>query len=172
MNQLWPRNPRKPALSLPRRRLLAGAGGPTAGRGVPRNHASEHGNAVGGFDEQFFPVWFEDVDLCQRLLENGGKIVYCPAARFRHSGAHSVGQLKFRDKQMFWYTKHAPLRTQAFFQRPSSDIALRNHRGNVVALACCRIRRSPSSTWRNTIGILGGDTKSEIVHEGLGSGVL
>jgi GT2 family glycosyltransferase len=59
--------------------------------------------SVGGFDEQFFPVWFEDVDLCKRLRENGGKIIYCPAARFRHSGGHSVGQLPFRDKQMFWY---------------------------------------------------------------------
>ncbi len=59
--------------------------------------------SVGGFDEQFFPVWFEDVDLCQRLLEHVGKIVYCPAARFRHSGGHSVGQLPFRDKQLFWY---------------------------------------------------------------------
>ena len=59
--------------------------------------------SVGGFDEQFFPVWFEDVDLCKRLLEHSGKIVYCPAARFHHSGGHSVGQLPFRDKQMFWY---------------------------------------------------------------------
>ena len=59
--------------------------------------------SVGGFDEQFFPVWFEDVDLCQRLLEHGGKIVYCPAAHFRHSGGHSVGQLPFRDQQLFWY---------------------------------------------------------------------
>ncbi|MGA3317371.1 MAG: glycosyltransferase family 2 protein [Candidatus Korobacteraceae bacterium] len=59
--------------------------------------------SVGGFDEQFFPVWFEDVDLCQRLLEHGGKIMHCPAARFRHSGGHSVGQLLFRDQQLFWY---------------------------------------------------------------------
>ncbi len=59
--------------------------------------------SVAGFDEQFFPVWFEDVDLCQRLLEHNGKILYCPSARFRHSGAHSVGQLPFRDKQLFWY---------------------------------------------------------------------
>jgi len=59
--------------------------------------------SVGGFDERFFPVWFEDVDLCQRLLEHGGKIVYCPAAHFHHSGGHSVGQLPFPDKQMFWY---------------------------------------------------------------------
>jgi GT2 family glycosyltransferase len=59
--------------------------------------------SIGGFDEQFFPVWFEDVDLCKRLLERHGKIMYCPAARFLHSGGHSVGQLPFRDKQMFWY---------------------------------------------------------------------
>ena len=61
-------------------------------------------NAIGGFDEQFFPVWFEDVDSCKRLLEHGGKIIYCPTARFRHSGAHSVSKLSFRDKQLFWYT--------------------------------------------------------------------
>lgn len=58
---------------------------------------------VGGFDEQFFPVWFEDVDLCKRLLDHGSRIFYCPQARFVHSGAHSVGQLSFRDKQLFWY---------------------------------------------------------------------
>jgi len=61
-------------------------------------------NDAGGFDEQFYPVWFEDVDLCKRLLDHGSKIVYCPAARFRHSGAHSVSQLSFREKQVFWYT--------------------------------------------------------------------
>jgi N-acetylglucosaminyl-diphospho-decaprenol L-rhamnosyltransferase len=60
-------------------------------------------DSVGGFDEQFFPVWFEDVDLCRRLLDRDSRIFYCPAARFHHSGAHSVGQLPFRDKQLFWY---------------------------------------------------------------------
>lgn len=58
---------------------------------------------AGGFDEQFFPVWFEDVDLCKRLLDQGGHIVYCPTARFRHAGAHSVGQMSFRNKQLYWY---------------------------------------------------------------------
>lgn len=58
---------------------------------------------VQGMDPAFYPVWFEDVDFCKRLLDQGAKIVYCPDARFRHSGAHSVGQLEFRDKQVFWY---------------------------------------------------------------------
>jgi N-acetylglucosaminyl-diphospho-decaprenol L-rhamnosyltransferase len=56
-----------------------------------------------GMDTQFFPVWFEDVDFCARLQEADAKVVYCPAARFQHAGAHSVGQLEFGDKQQFWY---------------------------------------------------------------------
>jgi len=60
--------------------------------------------AIGGMDTQFAPVWFEDVDFCKRLIDSGRKIVYCPAARFRHSGAHSVSKLNFAEKQLFWYT--------------------------------------------------------------------
>jgi hypothetical protein len=59
--------------------------------------------SVGGMDPDFYPVWFEDVDFCRRLLDGGATIMYCPNARFHHSGAHSVGQMEFRDKQMFWY---------------------------------------------------------------------
>ena len=58
---------------------------------------------IDGFDEQFFPIWFEDVDFCKRLRDRGQHIFYCPEARFRHSGAHSVGQLSFRARQIFWY---------------------------------------------------------------------
>jgi N-acetylglucosaminyl-diphospho-decaprenol L-rhamnosyltransferase len=64
-------------------------------------------DSVQGMDPRFYPVWFEDVDLCKRLLESEATIVYCPSARFHHSGAHSVGQMEFRDKQMFWYQNMA-----------------------------------------------------------------
>jgi GT2 family glycosyltransferase len=60
-------------------------------------------DSLGGMDTDFYPVWFEDVDFCARLLSSGGTIFYCPEARFRHSGAHSVGKLEFGDKQLFWY---------------------------------------------------------------------
>lgn len=73
--------------------------------------------SIGGFDEQFFPVWFEDVDLCKRLLDRAAKIFYCPAARFRHSGAHSVGQLSFREKQIFWYTNMLRYASKHFSKR-------------------------------------------------------
>jgi GT2 family glycosyltransferase len=64
---------------------------------------SEAWNSIEGMDADFSPVWFEDVDFCTRLLKARKRIFYCPKARFRHSGAHSVRQLVFRDKQMFWY---------------------------------------------------------------------
>jgi N-acetylglucosaminyl-diphospho-decaprenol L-rhamnosyltransferase len=58
---------------------------------------------IGGFDESFFPVWFEDVDFCRRLRAHDWKILFCPNARFAHSGGHSVNRLPIGDRQLFWY---------------------------------------------------------------------
>ncbi len=58
---------------------------------------------LGGFDESFIPVWFEDVDLCRRLRARNWRILYCPQARFAHSGGHSVNQVPLLDRQIFWY---------------------------------------------------------------------
>lgn len=58
---------------------------------------------VSGFDEDFFPVWFEDVDFCRRLRDHGWKIVYCPEAVFLHSGGHSVKKVPIRERQAYWY---------------------------------------------------------------------
>ena len=33
---------------------------------------------LGGFDEQFYPVWFEDVDFCRRAVDAGYRIEYVP----------------------------------------------------------------------------------------------
>lgn len=58
---------------------------------------------IQGMDESFFPVWFEDVDFCRRLRARGWTIMFCPAAVFRHAGGHSVSQMPFRQRQMYWY---------------------------------------------------------------------
>jgi N-acetylglucosaminyl-diphospho-decaprenol L-rhamnosyltransferase len=58
---------------------------------------------IGGFDEGFFPVWFEDVDFCKRLRNAGWRIRYSPDATFVHSGGHSVNALPFADRQSYWY---------------------------------------------------------------------
>jgi GT2 family glycosyltransferase len=49
---------------------------------------------AGGFDSRFVPAWFEDVDLSARLLREG-RILYWPAARFRHRGGGSSQALGY-----------------------------------------------------------------------------
>jgi GT2 family glycosyltransferase len=51
--------------------------------------------AVGGFDDAFFPAWFEDVDLARRLAERGDLLLYLPNALFRHRQGSSVGALGY-----------------------------------------------------------------------------
>jgi N-acetylglucosaminyl-diphospho-decaprenol L-rhamnosyltransferase len=102
LNQLWPRNPvNRRYRYLDADYSLQQEVEQPAGACVAV--ARTAWDRIGGFDEQFFPVWFEDVDFCKRLRDQGGRIFYCPEARFRHSGAHSVGQLSFRARQIFWY---------------------------------------------------------------------
>ncbi len=59
--------------------------------------------AVGGFDERFFPVWFEDVDFCARLKSAGFHNYYHPKGIAKHSGAHSISALTLENRQRYWY---------------------------------------------------------------------
>lgn len=58
---------------------------------------------LGGFDERYFPIWFEDVDFCKRLLDRGGAIVLEPSVRAHHWGGHSVEKLQDGCRIRFWY---------------------------------------------------------------------
>lgn len=58
---------------------------------------------VGGWDERFHPLWFEDVDLCRRIRQAGYRIHYVPACAARHVGAHSLARISLEDKQVYWY---------------------------------------------------------------------
>jgi GT2 family glycosyltransferase len=59
--------------------------------------------AVGGFDESFYPIWFEDVDFCLRLRERGWRIQYVPEALARHAGGHSLASISYTRRQLCWY---------------------------------------------------------------------
>lgn len=58
--------------------------------------------ALGGFDESFYPVWFEDVDFCKRALDSGAKIEYVPSVQAVHWGAHSVGRIPPGCRAVYW----------------------------------------------------------------------
>ena len=46
--------------------------------------------ALGGFDDRYFMYW-EDVDLCERLRAAGGGIVWLPWVRVEHAAGQSAG---------------------------------------------------------------------------------
>jgi N-acetylglucosaminyl-diphospho-decaprenol L-rhamnosyltransferase len=55
--------------------------------------------AVGGFDQSYF-MYFEDTDLCERLLLAGWQIVYVPTAQVTHEGGHSTETQRGRSAVM------------------------------------------------------------------------
>lgn len=58
---------------------------------------------VGGFDPEFYPAWFEDVDLARRLRGAGLAIRYWPAARFRHGLGSTVPRLGYGPFLFIYY---------------------------------------------------------------------
>ena len=63
-----------------------------------------------GFDESFYPVWFEDVDYCKRALDHKYRIEYLPSVEAFHRGGHSVGRISPSCRALYWcvsLTKYA-----------------------------------------------------------------
>ena len=58
---------------------------------------------LGGFDETYHPAWFEDVDLCRRLRDSGGRIFFNPGAVFEHLGGATMRRLDFRRFTRIYY---------------------------------------------------------------------
>lgn len=59
--------------------------------------------SIGLWDERFYPLWFEDVDLCRRIRQAGYRIRYVPGCVARHRGAHSLAAISVEQKQIYWY---------------------------------------------------------------------
>jgi N-acetylglucosaminyl-diphospho-decaprenol L-rhamnosyltransferase len=57
---------------------------------------------LGGLDEGFHPIWFEDVDLCKRAAYAGTKPWLVPKVAAEHEGGHSISRLKAGCRQVYW----------------------------------------------------------------------
>jgi GT2 family glycosyltransferase len=72
---------------------------------------------VGGFDEKFL-LYFEDIDLCYRIREQGLRVVFLPEARVFHAGGASTAaapfssRLEYRRSQLYFYEKHSSASSQ------------------------------------------------------------
>lgn len=72
---------------------------------------------VGEFDEKIF-LYFEDIDLCYRIREQGLRVVFLPQARVFHTGGASTAgaphfsRLEYRKSQLYFYEKHNSVSSQ------------------------------------------------------------
>jgi N-acetylglucosaminyl-diphospho-decaprenol L-rhamnosyltransferase len=125
--------------------------------------------AAGGFDAAFGPAWFEDVDLCAKLLERGGRIRYVPSAKATHVGGVSMDAMPWRDfrplyvrNQLRYLARHAapPVRAAAWaatFVGAAMRLALApfiraDHSRSDVAAAQIRVLRGLLGLgWRSAL---------------------
>jgi GT2 family glycosyltransferase len=102
LNRVWPRNPanrRYRMLDFDARREQD-VDQPAGAFLMFRREVWEK---LGGLDEAFHPLWFEDVDFCLRLRQAGLRIRYVPGTVARHAGGHSVRPAAVQFRQLAWY---------------------------------------------------------------------
>ena len=58
---------------------------------------------LGGLDEDFYPLWFEDVDFLKRAKDKMYHIRYVPQAVAKHTGGHSIRKISLEFRQFYWY---------------------------------------------------------------------
>ncbi len=101
LNRLFPRNPVNVAYRF--LNLNLDQDGPVdqpagAFLGFRKNVWAE----INGFDETFYPVWFEDVDFCRRAATAGYRARYVASAVAKHEGGHSVGRISTGSRGLIW----------------------------------------------------------------------
>jgi GT2 family glycosyltransferase len=102
LNRLFPTNPinrRYRCLDLDFRAASA-VEQPAAAFFMFRRESWRH---LGGWDEGFWPIWFEDVDFCARLKDSGLAVVFQPLAVTKHTGGHSIHGLPLELREKYWY---------------------------------------------------------------------
>lgn len=120
--------------------------------------------AVGGFDESFVPAWFEDVDLCARLLERG-TILYWPAARFEHRGGAASESLGYAQFLPAYYRNAIRYRRKRYSLPARAAYRALLAVGMALRLAALPLRRLPrprgeaASAYLRTLAVAAGLTR-------------
>ncbi len=117
LNRVWPRNPwnrRYRCLDLDYSERLE-VEQPAGAFLMVRRAIWEQ---LGGLDDRFYPLWFEDVDFCRRIAGAGYHLYYVPEAVAKHTGAHSIPHLAVEMRKFYWYC--SLLRYSAKHFRPTA----------------------------------------------------
>jgi GT2 family glycosyltransferase len=165
LDEIWPSHPWSCASSIEETTGAMDVDQPAAACLMVTRSALD---VLGGFDEDFFPAWFEDVDLCRRICDQGGRIQFQPRARFLHQGGHSVARIQRRDfleifhtNQIRYFHKHHGERAASSVRRwIVCGLALRGALSCIYPLVPGRSRPDSSRTFihaaRNILQLRGG----------------
>jgi N-acetylglucosaminyl-diphospho-decaprenol L-rhamnosyltransferase len=87
---------------------------------------------LGGFDEGFYPLWFEEVDFCRRAADRGYRMYYEPEAVAKHTGGHSLGALALGARRFYWYRSLLKYSAKHFGSRGFRAVCLAVAAGSVL----------------------------------------
>ena len=110
--------------------------------------------AAGGFDERFFPAWYEDVDFCRCLHAAGWEVRFAREAKFVHEGGYSARALGTSDFAVAYYRNQLRYIHKHFGAAAGLMVRL-----SIVAGMAARMIVSPSragASAKAIVGALGG----------------
>jgi len=139
INRLWPSNPVNRRYRYLDRDLARG-GSVEQPAGAFLMIRRDVWDQLGGFDEGFHPVWFEDVDFCRRAAAAGYRIEYMPLVRAEHLGGHSVRKLLPARMEQYWYASLLSYAAKHFRPWP--------YRGVCLAAVLSTVPRTVSGIFR------------------------
>jgi N-acetylglucosaminyl-diphospho-decaprenol L-rhamnosyltransferase len=114
--------------------------------------------ALGGLDERFYPVWFEDVDFCKRALDAGNRIEYVPEVTAIHAGGHSVRKITPRCQTGYWYDSLLKYAEKHFSPMQYKGVCLAAMLSSIPRAVLGMIRErglAPISSWFDILAISG-----------------
>jgi N-acetylglucosaminyl-diphospho-decaprenol L-rhamnosyltransferase len=127
IDEVWPSNPWSRRMKIENAGRSLSVDQPAAACLMVARDALE---SIDGFDEAFYPAWFEDVDLCRRIHDRGARILYEPDACFVHHGGYSLDQLSLEDFLEFFHANQI----RYFRKHHGAGAALRVKRMLVLGL--------------------------------------
>ena len=110
---------------------------------------------LGGFDEQFFPVWFEDVDFCKRLRDRRRQDRLLPASPLSPQRGPQCGTAQLPRAANLLVRQHAAVRQEALLAGGGETPAPRDCRRHAFALGGRSLRRTTAAARGNARRLLG-----------------
>lgn len=113
---------------------------------------------LGGFDEDFHPIWFEDVDFCKRALDLGLSFRYVPGVVGKHTGGHSISSIPLEFRQFYWYRSLLKYTAKHFGSRSQKMVCLAVMFGSVLRMVlgmACQRSWKPIAVYSSVVRLAG-----------------